>query len=74
MASKLLVLIIFFGGSVLFGLAAVASLRQRRAWGLNFPGDAATSPKVFWSFVTACTSVAVLAAGGGIAVAIQPIS
>jgi hypothetical protein len=65
---------IFFGVALVFASVAVRSLREWRPWGLTFPGgDRTSAPILFWTYVGACTGVAVLAALGAIFFAFQPI-
>jgi hypothetical protein len=71
MATTLLGLVFFGGAAILFGWVALASLRQGKAWGLSLPGDRASSPAMFWSFVLVCAALALLTAGGGVAFALQ---
>jgi len=74
MAPKLLGLLIFFGVASVFASVAVVSLRQWRPWGLTFPGgDRTSAPVLFWTYVGACTLVAITAAVGAIVFAFQPI-
>jgi hypothetical protein len=74
MAPKLFGLLIFVAVAGVFASVAVRSLREWRPWGLTFPGgDRTSAPILFWTYVGACTSVAVVAAVGAIVFAFQPI-
>jgi hypothetical protein len=71
MATTILGLVFFGGATLVFGWTAVASLRGGRPWGLQLPGDRTNTPVLFWSCVGVCAALAVLAAGGGVAFALQ---
>jgi hypothetical protein len=74
MAPKLLGLLIFCGVAMVFASVAVNSVRQWRPWGLTIPGgDRSNTPVLFWAYVGACAAIAVLALGGAVAFALQPI-
>jgi len=73
MVPKLFGILILSVASVLFGCAAISSVREGHAWGFVLPGDRSSSPILFWSCVGACAAMAVAILGAGIVFALLPI-